>query len=137
MEALAADPERGTDAYVVGGEESGRTWLCRLSAACVPGPTVEKPAEFGLVAMRRLPGDLTAYLLRAWDPLRGNRVTLTIRDASGEIARMDMARPMTIDNFEGVDFAPRADGGYRVYLLSDDNFQSSQRTLLLAFDWRP
>ena len=30
-----------------------------------------------------------------------------------------------------------ADGGVRFYLLSDDNGSSSQRTLLLAFDWRP
>ena len=32
---------------------------------------------------------------------------------------------------------PAKDGAVRFYLLSDDNFQSSQRTLLLAFDWTP
>jgi hypothetical protein len=32
---------------------------------------------------------------------------------------------------------PRADGAIRFYLLSDDNFSKLQRTLLLAFDWRP
>ncbi|MDP2213216.1 esterase-like activity of phytase family protein [Phenylobacterium sp.] len=137
LEALAADPERGPDAYVAGGEESGQTWLCRLTVPCVEGPKVDKSPEFGLVALRRLPGDQTAYLLRAWDPLRGNRIILSITGAAGEVARMEMARPLTVDNFEGVDFVPRPQGGYRLYILSDDNFSASQRTLLLAFDWTP
>ena len=137
LEALGADPAAGPDAYIAGGEESGQPWSCRLSAGCIPGPVVEKHADFGLVALRRLPQDRTAYLLRAWDPLRGNRIVLTIRGPAGEIARMEMARPLTIDNFEGLDLTPRADGGYRLYLLADDNFQSIQRTLLLAFDWTP
>jgi hypothetical protein len=137
LEALAPDPERGPDAYVAGGEESGQTWLCRLASPCVAGPKVEKAPEFGLVAMRRLPGDQTAYLLRAWDPLRGSRIVLTITGATGELARLEMAKPLTVDNFEGVDFVPRPQGGYRVYILSDDNFSASQRTLLLAFDWTP
>ena len=50
---------------------------------------------------------------------------------------MEMSKPLTVDNFEGVDFVPRPGGAYRVYILSDDNFSASQRTLLLAFDWRP
>lgn len=137
LEALAPDPERGADAYVVGGEESGETWTCRIATTCTPGATVTKGAEFGLVAMRRLPGDQSAYLLRAWDPLRGSRIVLSLTGAGGERARMEMAKPLTVDNFEGVDFVPRPGGGYRVYILSDDNFSASQRTLLLAFDWRP
>lgn len=137
LEALAPDPARGADAYGVGGEESGETWTCRIAAACTPAARVTKGAEFGLVAMRRLAGDQSAYLLRAWDPLRGSRIVLSITGAGGEIARMEMAKPLTVDNFEGVDFVPRPDGGYRVYILSDDNFSASQRTLLLAFDWRP
>ena len=137
LEALAADPERGPGAYVAGGEETGQTWLCRLDAPCVAGPLVRKAPEFGLVALRRLPGDQTAYLLRAWDRLRGNRIVLSIQGPAGEVARMEMARPLTVDNFEGVHFVPRPEGGYRVYILSDDNFSASQRTLLLAFDWTP
>lgn len=137
LEALAADPERGADAYVTGAEETGQTWLCRLDTPCVDGPQVAKAAEFGLVALRRLPGDQTAYLLRAWDRLRGNRIVLSVQGPAGEVARMEMARPLTVDNFEGVHFTPQPEGGYRVYILSDDNFSSSQRTLLLAFDWTP
>ena len=137
MEALGPAPELGPDAYVAGGEQSGQTWTCRLSAGCTAGEVIAKPAEFGLVAVTRLPQGRTAWLLRAWDPVRGNRIALTIHDAGGEIARMEMARPQTIDNFEAIAAVPAKDGSVRFYLLSDDNFQSSQRTLLLAFDWKP
>jgi hypothetical protein len=138
MEALAADPDAGADAYVVGAEISGDTWTCRLSVArCARGPSIDKPKAFGLVALKRLPGMRTVYLLRAFDAARGPRISLQIFQSANLIARMDMARPLTVDNFEGVAAVPRADGGVRFYLLSDDNASSSQRTLLLAFDWRP
>ena len=44
--------------------------------------------------------------------------------------------PATVDNFEGIAAVRRADGGVRLYILSDDNFNARQRTLLLAFDVR-
>ena len=138
MEALAADPEAGADAYVVGAEVSGDTWTCHLlSTPCVKGPTVDKPEEFGLVAIKRLPGMQTVYLLRAFDAARGNRSSLQIFRSTKMVARMDMAPPMTVDNFEGLAAVPRPDGGVRFYLISDDNGRAPQRTLLLAFDWRP
>ncbi|MES2894962.1 MAG: esterase-like activity of phytase family protein [Pseudomonadota bacterium] len=137
LEALGPDAAAGADAYVAGAEESGQTWTCRVSTTCVPGPVIAKPPEFGLVAVTRLPQGRTAWVLRAWDPVRGNRVSLVVRDDKTEVARMDLARPLTIDNFEAVAAVPARDGTIRFYLLSDDNFQSSQRTLLLAFDWKP
>ena len=135
MEALAADPEAGEDAYLVGAEVSGSTWSCRVAAACIQGPRVEKPDEFGLVAMRRLARAQSAYLLRAYDEVRGVRVSLQIFDAGKMVARMDLTAPLTVDNFEGVGAVQRQDGGFRFYLMSDDNASPSQRTLLLAFDW--
>ena len=137
LEALSADPDAGEDAYVVGAEESGETWNCRVTAPCVKGPTVEKPGEFGLVAMERLPGGRTAYLLRAYDSVRGSRITLKILQGATVVARMDLSSPMTVDNFEGVTSVPGAGGRRRFYLMSDDNARATQRTLLLAFDWQP
>jgi hypothetical protein len=137
MEALAADPAAGPDAYLAGGEDSAQLFSCRLSGGCTPGPTVARPgSEFGLVAMRRLPQGRTAYLLRAWDPLRGSRIVLKIDGPQGEVDRLELSRPFTVDNFEGVAAVPIR-GGLRFYLLSDDNFQRIQRTLLMAYDWRP
>ncbi len=137
MEGLAEDPYVAPDAYVVGGEDSGRTWTCRLSAACVEGFTVPLSDGFKLSAMTPLPDGRMAYVLRAWDPVRGSRITLAIYGANGPIDRLDLARPLSVDNFEGVAARPASDGSIRFYLISDDNFSSSQRTLLLAFDWSP
>jgi hypothetical protein len=135
MEALAANPEAGADAYIVGAEVSGETWSCRLSAPCVKGAPVDKPLDFGLAAIKVLPGMRTAYLLRAFDSVRGQRISLRILRSGKMLARMDMAPPMTLDNFEGLAAVPRGNGVLRLYLLSDDNASARQRTLLLAFDW--
>ena len=137
LEALSADPAAGPDAYVTAGEDSGETWTCKLSAACVKGPTLEKPAEFGVVAVNRLAGGNTAWLFRAWDPVRSSRITLKILGPAGEVARMDITKPLTVDNIEGVSAVPNKDGSTRFYLISDDNFSNSQKTILLAFDWKP
>ncbi len=40
-----------------------------------------------------------------------------------------------IDNMEGIAIHRRPDGTTRLTLISDDNFSSWQRTLLLEFDW--
>jgi hypothetical protein len=44
---------------------------------------------------------------------------------------------MTIDNIEGVAVVRLPNGARRFYLVSDDNFEPGQRTLLMAFDWTP
>ena len=47
------------------------------------------------------------------------------------------APPFTVDNFEGVAAVTDADGSVLVYILSDDNFNIFQRTLLLLFRLDP
>ena len=138
MEALAADPARGPDAYIVGAEAGGRTWSCTLSAGCAESHRPALPGEAGLVAVTPLPDGGRAYLFRAFSLLKGVRSTLRIVDAqSATVDELKLAAPLTVDNFEGLAAAPRDDGSIRFYLLSDDNFSRLQRTLLLAFDWRP
>jgi hypothetical protein len=44
---------------------------------------------------------------------------------------------LTIDNFEGIAARRMPDGHVRLYVISDDNFKSSQRTLLFVFDLGP
>jgi hypothetical protein len=51
--------------------------------------------------------------------------------AAREIARL--APPLLADNFEALAIARRPDGSLWVFVASDDNFNSLQRTLLLAF----
>jgi hypothetical protein len=137
MEALAPDPDAGRDAYIVGAELTGETWNCRISTRCIKGQTVDRPAGMSLVALRRLAGGRTAVLLRAFAPATGSRSSLAIMRANKVEAQLDLARPLTVDNFEGVAAVTRANGVVRFYLVSDDNGSVTQRTLLLAFDWRP
>jgi hypothetical protein len=84
-----------------------------VSSGCVRGPTIDKPKEFGLVSMNRVSEGVTAYLLRAYDPVRHNRITLKIFRGTNVIARMDMAPPLTIDNFEGITSVAGANGTRR------------------------
>ncbi len=45
--------------------------------------------------------------------------------------------PLPLDNFEGVATRAAPDGSTLIYILSDDNFNVMERTLLLEFRWRP
>ncbi|PZQ64352.1 MAG: hypothetical protein DI570_05585 [Phenylobacterium zucineum] len=143
MEALAAAPDVAPDAYRVGLEDSGWTFLCRLSAPCVRERDLDLEGS-ELVAFEPLPGGRLAYLLRSYSPLTGNVVRLRIIDRDGrKLDGMEIRRPMTVDNLEGLAATVGRNGRIRFYLISDDNFGSysglptDQRTLLLAFDWAP
>jgi len=41
---------------------------------------------------------------------------------------------LTIDNFEGIEARRGTRGEIFVYLISDDNFNTDQRTLLMMFE---
>ena len=45
--------------------------------------------------------------------------------------------PLPVDNFEAVAARAAPDGSVLIYVLSDDNFNAAERTLLLQFRWRP
>jgi hypothetical protein len=138
MEALAVDPEGGPASYLVGREDTRETWTCHLAGACSPGVRPGKDGEGSLVAARALPGGRWAFLLRDFKPMKGVTSRILITDRTGRVLDTHMiARPATVDNFEGLAAVPRADGSIRLYIISDDNFSAAQRTLLLAFDWRP
>jgi hypothetical protein len=136
LEALTADPDTGPDAYIAGAEGTGDTWTCRVSTRCVKGRTITRPAGTSLVAMRRLTGGRTVYLFRGFANDIA-RIVLRIERGTTIEAELELTPPLTVDNFEGVAAVPRSNGAIRLYLISDDNASSRQRTLLLAFDWRP
>lgn len=144
MEALTAYPFASPDAYLVGGEE-GEMWLCRLTAACTPTPRLQPPSlDHGLTALATFDGPAIAILYRAWDPIRGARGVVRIIDqplrpkpAPRVLDSLTLDDALTRDNFEGLALVHNDKGGARLYLLTDDNFSGSQRTLLMAFDWVP
>jgi hypothetical protein len=142
MEALTAYPIAGPDAYLVGGEE-GEVWLCKLSAPCV-SLAPQSPPDFtwGLTGFAAFEGQAVAALYRAVDPVRGWRGQVRfIVDPRAPAAKQALAATLTLDgavtrdNFEGIALSRSPSGATRIYILSDDNDMSFERTLLMAFDW--
>ena len=59
---------------------------------------------------------------------------------TGQWTARDLARldpPLPTDNYEGLAVRPRADGKLDVWVISDDNQASTQRTLLLGLELDP
>jgi hypothetical protein len=139
MEALALAPADGPDAYRVGREDTRETWICHLAGGCAKSFAVAGVGEGWLTSARAMPDGGWVFLLRDYNPLtRATTVRIRITDATGRTRDTHLiAAPATVDNFEGVAALPNPDGSVRLYVISDDNFSARQRTLLLAFDWRP
>ncbi len=141
MEALTADLQ-DPQSYWVGSEFTGDVWQCWLNnPTCNKRHTLSLPPDLFLVAMRQLPQNRTAYLLRGYFPERkSNQILLRIVDNKAPnltLAELELAPPLIEDNFEGLAAVSLPRGGSRFYLISDDNFNPEQETLLLAFDWQP
>ena len=91
-----------------------------------------QPTDFAVLPS----GDLLSFT-----PLGGlaARIQLIDRSAIRAGARLEgrevarLAPPLTVDNFEALAVHPTGDDGVLVFLLSDDNYNPLQRTLLLAF----
>ncbi|MEM1052581.1 MAG: esterase-like activity of phytase family protein [Pseudomonadota bacterium] len=79
--------------------------------------------------------DGTALVLfRSYSPAQGNTAAIVAYRPDGthrEIATF--LPPLTLDNFEGLAVREEADQTY-LYIVSDDNFSASQRTLLMKFE---
>lgn len=141
MEALSQYPSFAPDAYIVGGEE-GEMWICRLAGACVAIPAQRQAdLEFGLTAVSPFEDGSIVILHRAYDKARGPRLIVSIivdpRTKPRVIDSLTLAAPYTRDNFEGVAVVTNAKGGTRIFILADDNFSPTERTLMMAFDWVP
>ena len=106
--------------------------------------------------------DLRAFSLhRSFSPLAGSAITVVETyfarelDQAGLPARIvgevdersryrfkpgqarklaELSILFNIDNFEGIAAKELPDGRVRLYVISDDNFSLSQRTLLFVFD---
>lgn len=146
MEALASAPAFGEGAYLVG-SEGGTVWLCELAGECRETMLGRRVlAGYGLPALAVSPdGDLLVVVSRAFDAVRGVRVVVRLlgRDAIDRpdapvVDELALVDPLTRDNFEGAALVRgTAPGALRLYLLSDNNYSSDQRTYLFAFDWSP
>jgi len=142
MEGLSLAPSQGPDAYWVG-VEAGSIWLCHIKADCKAYPNLPMPPQgYRLSGLREGPDGQLFILHHSWNPAQGSRIVLSmITDPAGPapktISILNLAPPLSTDNFEGIAVTKAANGHLRLYLLSDDNFSKTQRTLLMAFDLAP
>lgn len=141
MEGLAAAPTVIADGYWVG-VEPGTIWFCRLNVSCEEKAGLPKPPPgYRLSSLTTGPKGELVILHHSYIPAIGSRIIVSVvRDPLGArsvVGSLAMAPPMSVDNYEGVTVVPNGSGGWRLYLLSDDNFSATQRTLLMAFDWTP
>jgi len=77
------------------------------------------------------------YVLRGGNAVRLKRVAAGAIRAGAVLAGEVVAElrpPLTVDNFEGVAARRGAKGEALIYLVSDDNFNADQRTLLMMFE---
>ena len=125
---------RGEDNDLIGWRMSGRSLVPVRYAA--DGPYV--PTD-----LARLPNGDLLVLERRFSLLGGGAGQVRLipraqldgpRLQPVPVARLET--PLNVDNFEGLAVAERA-GETFVYILSDDNFNPLQRTLLLQFRLRP
>jgi hypothetical protein len=136
---MAEFPPRGERAPV---------WIIPANAVGPQAPvaTTRVTQGYGVVALATLPNGDLLKMERFFLPLIGVRINLRHVPASSLKATPPQAEgrliaqletPLTLDNFEGLAAVPGNDGAVRIYMISDDNFSDSQKTILLAFDWRP
>jgi len=129
--------EPGADALGV------ELWLAPVEARgrVTPAARLQTPRGYGLSGLDRLPdGDFVA-LERFYAPVIGVRIRV-VKIAAQSLASgqaratllAEMDAQYVLDNFESVAVLPLAHGGARLFLISDDNFAPTQRTLLYVFD---
>lgn len=142
IESLAVLPDGRLFALAEGEEKGGvhPAWLWqdghwqRLTYAAAPGMD---PSDMAV-----LPGGNVVVLERGFNLLFGFRSRLAslnldeIRPGS-QLQPQPLATlesPILSENFEGLAVMPLQAGGIRIFLVSDNNFNAAQQTILAVFD---
>lgn len=106
-------------------------------------PFAAEPPQ-ALVSRGAVPTDAKALtsgefliLFRSYSPAQGNTAAIVSYAPDGTRRElMVLQAPLTLDNFEGLAVREGRDRTF-LYIVSDDNFSSSQRTLLMKFELLP
>ena len=140
-----------SDGSLLVGAEGGERpttplWRVSLNATTPTEPLIGFPLRdgFSLTGLDRAPDGGIVAVERFYAPVIGARARIayfpeSALDAPGDVLPNveilgEIAPPMPVDNFEGIATARNADGTTRIYIVSDDNYNVRQRTLIYAFD---
>lgn len=90
-----------------------------------------------------LPNGDVLLLERRFTPIGGlaGRISLITADQIAGGKRLQgrelalLQPPLTVDNYEALAVTPAPGGGWNLYVMSDNNFNSLQNTLLMQFRW--
>ena len=107
--------------------------------------TLPSPGDFLPTGAAVLPGGDLLLLVRSYSEGTGNMIRLLRLEAAdltpgSRLQPIELARiepPATIDNMEAVAIGTGPGGETLIYLLSDDNYSQTQRTLLMQFELAP
>ncbi|WP_430430614.1 esterase-like activity of phytase family protein [Oceanicaulis sp.] len=150
LEGLAIDDTSiwASVEYPIRGEETHTLWrytLADLEAAPTEFQLALDP-DYGITSLESDSAGGLYLMQRFYRRGVGNRIRILHLTADQIAAADDVAlepalmaeltEDMTVDNFEGMAVA-EIDGELRLFLISDDNFNESQRTLLLSFAIEP
>lgn len=104
---------------------------------------VKKSGAFKPTDLSKLPSGDILMLERSFTPIKGAKARISLikyqdiikNDLITPIYLDTIAPPMIVDNFEGISIIKSNNGGYYIFILSDDNFNFIQKTILLQFHW--
>ncbi len=133
MEGLSAAP----GGWLALGEGGG-AWLCNASACTSFGRDVRPADDFRFTGADRDPQGGWFVVERYYSPPLNMAVRVRRLSTEGVLSAplIELRPPASTDNFEGIAVVANATGA-RLYLLSDDNANPLQKTLMLAFDVTP
>jgi len=149
LEALAALPDGRLIAFAEGAEATADGILVPMFLIDPAGGVTEsrlpQPGPHSVTGADLGPDGRLYLVLREYSLLSG----VSIRVMRYRLGAQGLPQPETaetlaafeardgIDNMEGISLDRGADGRTRLWLISDDNFRSAQRTLLLRFELTP
>lgn len=144
MEAIALLPSGQLLAFAERGMDTrGRLKVWLVSSDSVTDLFFLPPRNFAPTDAATLPNGDVLLLLRRYSPVDGVTVRLHHIVAANIVKGgllegrqvLELTPDGPVDNMEGLDIVPLDQDTVRLVMISDDNFNPLQRTLLMMFDY--